>query len=329
MAKKKTNKSKSKPASSGGALVKQRPVGRPTVSRAALEHVCGLNDPFCPAAKLSKVPDNAGINSLNYPLHTRSALASSAAGDGAYIMLPTYTYSNKKAGDTAAGLANVAFDSATVNDLGLAPRLSGVAGYRINTWGFVLRNIVAPLSSSGMVHIRGFNEKDLSNLSGVTQTDTVGYNCDFSADIPLQDLKEVAVLGSRTGPDSVIFHAPEFLTNYGVEDWVSQGWGYITVSFSGVPASQDVIDIEFFVNYEVTFNSQESTALLMTPPPRSTPLIKEAADIVASEARSVFKDGIASVSNFMLRRAALALGSLVSARTGGMAGGALRAITVD
>jgi hypothetical protein len=309
-------KKKSKPKGPTQAqVVKYRAPSMPLarISRRDVELVCGVNDPFCEAAKTAKIMDNSGVRTLNYPLHVRYALNSNADGAGCYAFLPQYTNAPFIKGTvTGSDLTTVVFGGVFTS----GNRIQNVSGYRINSGGFILRNQTAPLYSSGMVHIRGYNLSD--NATWATPgvyVDAIGYNCDFSLDIPLQDVREVAIVLARTSPQSVLFRNVE-APAADIETWVSPGWGLVTVAYTGVPVSTTPLDVEIFMNYELIFKESETTALLASPAPRSSPVLKEAADYVSSSMGNVFIKGVKQATDWTINAATKAIGGFISSRLG-------------
>jgi hypothetical protein len=299
MAKRKNNQKKKKQQQ----VVAVRSVSRYTPSRAHVEQVCGLTDPFCPAAQVAKMPDNAGIRSLVFPFHTRGVLTSDIAGFGAILFASGYDYRSAPGTVSVSGgdiiSAYSAFDAASIS-------FTGVSGYRLVSAGLVIRNITAPLNASGTVHIRGFAPQLGAALTSVS---LLKYNCDFSYDVALQDCKDLCVMLKKTDPRANLFFDPAQVNpTADVTDWVSNGWGPLQIGVTGVPASTTVLDYEVFYNFELTFGDGSTNQLLATPSPKANPVIKEAAEWVSSEAKQVFRGGMKAVSRWAISAAAAALG---------------------
>jgi hypothetical protein len=236
------------------------------------------------------------------------------------LFIPNFKYNLN---NTASSLAG---DNASFGALTSATRLSGVKNYRIVSYGMKVKRVCAPLSSSGTVYIRGLSSITGAGLENQNMT---SYYTDFHEDLALQDCKEVAVIGRRIGAEASFFHDIDVTTpTTALADWVSPGWGPITISVVGGPPSVGTLNIEYFVNMEVTFSDSESLGLLMTPSPVFDPRVVDSANKIASEAKSVFLNGAREAGSFVVRKATQALLSVAAARFGGPAAGA-RVLMLD
>lgn len=302
MTNKKKNPSRSVPSKQRNKAPKKKKAPRPSVPPSIIHQVCGLTDPFCSHAIGAKLPDNSGIRSLTYPLHFRTQLSTNASGVGAFLFVPSYS---RVPWLTGTMTGNVGAFGPFIS----GNRLAGVQMYRIVTAGIKARRISAPLESSGMLHVRGFATKVGSPLASI---DITSYNCDFYHDQALQDSKDVAVLFRQLDSTATLFSSPDATTpTTTLSDWVSPGWGVFTIGVSGAPASKAVLDIEVFINMEVTFADDESTALLATPPPKSNPVVTDSLNYITSQARSVFANGASQASSYVAREASRVVSDMI------------------
>jgi len=274
-------------------------------TRTQLRQVCSNADPFCDAANGGKYLDLSSARTLAFPKHSRFVITTNASGEGAVLAIPSYLYQPiVYATAVAAGVATFA---------GVMP-LSGnldASSYRLVSMGFRLRNITAPLSSSGMLRIRGFNA--IAGAS-VLSVPTAGYNCDFYEDIALQNVNEVAVIVRRTDPSAKNFRDP-FVTNPTnlLTNMVMPGFGCVLVAVDGAPASVTVVDIEVICNYEVSIQDTDTIAQLATPAPIYDPTSETISNIVTSTGKSVFIKGAAQVAKSVEEHAISLLSSRLSA----------------
>lgn len=285
--------------------------------------MCGLTDPFCVHAIGAKYPDASSLRSLPWTLHGRTALASNAAGNGALLWLPNYINSPFTAATAIALPPTASFG--TLSDAS-ANRVATVNAYRLVSWGMRLKNVVAPLNSGGMVHVRSLTNRE---GFGLGQVDMTTYSRAEAMDIPLQDCKDVHIVGSRTDQRPADWY-PAGYTGPGanVTAWNASGFNPISVYVTGVPASASILDIEFLFHYELQFDDTSDLGLLATPAPIASPLVASAASAVQSAAKHFFNQSAAAVGSFLERRAATALGSLLGGPMGGVTAGML-ALTVD
>lgn len=278
-----------------------------------VEAVCGLTDPFCQAAWSAKFPDNSGIRTLAYPWHSRQSMTTDVNGNATVMFLPNYEYDGSTDGTVSANGQTCTFASV----LGPTTRLTGVSNYRINTAGMLIKRISAPLTSAGMVYIRGYS---VHNGSGLGTISSNSYACDFSADIPLQDCKEVAVLVPRTGPNSRFWHRPTGTTpTSAITDWTTNGYAVIVVTVVGGPVSTGVLEIENRTNYELTFTDGNASQIMATKAAPASNVINYAVDVLASEAKHVFRNGMAQVGNAVRSEASAALQRMLANRMASMA----------
>jgi hypothetical protein len=251
-------------------------------------------------------------------------MSSNASGVGAFLVAPNY--SNQfiaGATGTPTNLNAVNFSGSFVSQGDL---ISGVNQVRLVSWGARIRRIVAPLNASGMVRIRKYGDTD---AAGFAVLDCDSYARTESFDVPLQDAKQIHILGSHTSQPAANFYAPDDFTSTPgsalVGDWVAGGFGPLTIGVDGAPASTGVLDIEIIAHWELQFGDASAMTLLATPSPKYDPLVTAAAAKVTSAASSIFNAGASAVGEMLKKRAATAIGSLI----GGPAGGAMALTTYE
>ena len=276
---------------------------------------CSMSDPFCGHANGAKYLAESTSRTLAYQNHFRYTLSTNASGSATTIMTPGY--------NVFAAYGTVTGSSAAYTTYIATGGVITAAAYRIVSWGCKLRKISAPLTSSGMVRIRGFGDKDGVNLATV---DIATYNCDSFEDLPLSECRDVCIIGRRTDITHQTMRTPDS-TNPGpnVANWVSPGWNTYVVSVDGGPASTGVLDLEFYVNYEVTFFDNSTNAQLCTPPRAPNPVAVVAANAVYTASSGIFKAGVQSAAKWIERTAA----SAIATYFGGPAAGAVVARIVD
>lgn len=290
----------------------------PKVSSQLSRHVhavCSITDPFCQHANGAKYFVESSARTLPFQNHFRYTLATNSEGYGSVIITPGYNVFTALGAMTGGTAAYTTYLS--------TGGIASPATYRIVSWGVKVRKISAPLYASGMVRIRGFAVKDGSTLGSVVINT---YNCDASEDLPLQSCAEMCVVGRRIDYTHTKFNAP-IATNPGssVTDWVSPGWAAYTISIDGGPASTGVFDLEFFVNYELTFSDSDSNALLCTPPLPPNPAASAAASAVYTAGKGIFTNGVVAAAKWIEGKAATA----VATYFGGPAAGRAAAMLVD
>lgn len=304
-AKNNNNKNKKKPNKTMPNV--QRPVGVQEISK-----VCGLTDPFCPHARGARYYDANGTHSLAYPQRRMFPLATDSSGNLCFLLLPNYHNHFSHFGVVTAG--NCVY-SGTMT---AAPVLGSVANYRIVTWGFTIKHVTTPLSASGLISIRGFGAS-----SGVSYEHIDGQtmNADVRTDVPLQDCKNLAVIGKKANNTSSFYANPNTtaVTGSTIANYVSPGWDGYQVYVTGAPASTTIAYVELFINFEIVLDDYTGMAQLMTPPPHASPILQAASSAVTSTAESVFVSGINAASSYIKRSATTALASYFGGPAAGRA----------
>lgn len=289
-----------------------------------VESVCALVDPFCKAAQGVKYPDNSSNRSLPMQLHYRTTLLSDVNGIGGTLFLPGLTYTNYTASSGSG--TTLQFVSTGNNGLTQTPE-----NYRIVNFGIILRNIIAPLNSSGMVRIRGFGATTGTNLADIN---TGQYNCNFYQDVSLQECTNIVIVGQRidaTKSESFVRPADTNPANL-ASAWVSQGWGGFVVAVSGVPINSTILDIECIVNYECVFPDSDTLQLAATKPRPPNPLLAQAASKVAEKVGNTVTDGVRAFAKQVAISGVAAISEMLLPGSGAPVGLGMRsalAITVD
>lgn len=281
--------------------------------------VCSLTDPFCEHARAGKYFDINGGRSLSYPVRRMVTLATNASGELAVLLLPNYScIFNQTPSALVSGVATFG------NFSGTSSLLSSTSNYRLVSWGFRVMHMTTPLTASGYVAIRGFSSQSGASYQTV---DCLTMNADVISTIPLQDCKEVAVIGKKANTTSAFYTTPA--TTYVVgalpATYVGCGWDCYTICVQGGPATSSVLTLELFQNYEVVIDDADATAQLMTLPPTSNEVVNRASAIITSSAKSVFEKGVEMASSHIK---SMALKSLASFLGGPVAGRAV-AMVVD
>jgi len=86
------------------------------------------------------------------------------------------------------------------------------------------------------------------------------YNATFMEDFPLKDAGGKCVFGHIINDlDAKTFFSPA-TTNptANVVDWLSAGWGAITIEVDGGPVSSNLLDMELFINFELRFDEADT-----------------------------------------------------------------------
>lgn len=252
---------------------------------ATLAAICGLVDPFCEHAVGVKYPDKSASRTLAYSQHFKGLMATDGAGNTSNLFLPGFSYGT--AVGVVAGL-NVTYSALATNPTtGVVPSF-----YRIVSMGIRLRSPVAPLNASGMVYIRGYPTQTGVSLGSLNMAQ---YNTDFSMDIPLSAINNnghTDIIFRKTDDITACTFADPATTNPAatVSSWVAPGFGAVNVGVSGGPLSISVLDVEFFIHYELMFDDFSSLGLMATPSKPVNDALTSIASQVSHAVGNVFNE---------------------------------------
>jgi len=245
--------------------------------------VCGLLDPFCPHANGAKYPDASSVRTLAFQIHQEAIMTTGPAGASGIVIVPTIE-KNSIVGSNVTGSVM----ATTVMTAPVVPKLTGASKYRIVSAGFRLSSIAAPLTASGMVHIRSFQVEDGDSLNPM---DGTTYTASKSVNVPLNRLADQIIVFQRTSQRREEFYVPgDTNPTNSINDWVAPGFCPVSVLLTGGPADAGSIHVEVIYNIEYLFEEGAALQLAATPAPRSHPVVTEAASFVSSLGSQVFAD---------------------------------------
>lgn len=292
-------------------------------ARADVQRVCGLTDPFCGHAFGAKVPDLSNTRTLPYTRHGRRTISSNFEGSAAFMFLPQYT------NDPVVTPVSVVGGNVITWETNFTPAtpFANVSRYRVVSSGYRVRNISAPLYSSGMVHVRALAQQIATSFSPM---DGTSYAVSDYMDLPLQDCKNLNVIVPHTSQPLINFYSPLSVpAGAAVTSWQSPGFVGTTVLLSGGPADSGVLDVEYFIHYELVFDEGDQMMILASPPPPSNSVYTAAAAKVSSTIDTFFNMGTQAVASYMEKKALTAIAGLIGGPAPALAASSMLALTVD
>lgn len=218
----------------------------------------------------------------------RVGVPTDANGAGAILVLPSYLNVPWVNSTVTAGVAGYG----TVAGAGL---LGNVTAYRIVTYGFIIRNVTNAMVAQGMINIRTFTPKSGTSLAGVS---VMNYNCDEFQDVPITAGREVSVVLKPTDISYQEFRTPAetWASGGNVTAWVAPARECCQIGITGGPISTaTVLDVEFFINYEVVIDDGDGNQQLSVSAPHLPPIVKSVVESVTSETKSIVVGGIRTV----------------------------------
>lgn len=266
----------------------------------AVSKVCGITDPFCSHARGAKYPDGSPVRTLPYSWRYRSSITTAAGGESMQFFAPQYNYLPMTAAATATGSNVTAW-----NNFGALGLISNVSQYRIVSAGVIIKRMCAPLYASGMVRIRSWPTEHAGTYGAI---DVASYNSTFALDVPLADCHEVALVFQHSSQMPQLFYAPGNDHN-APNTLTSKGFQPITVFVEGAPASSAVLDVQFYINYELAFTDGDGLSQLATPPPLGGTAIAQAAARITSLMPAAVVGGVGKIGKYVVDKAVVALGT--------------------
>lgn len=310
MTKSKQNPSRARPKPNGrakgaGVPPKRTPTPKTRINNTHKTEVCGLTDPFCDHALSAKYHDTGSVRSLPLPRKSRYVLTTNAAGSASILIVPSYLYSDVTYADTLVG------DTATFWGVARsAVSAPEAASVRLVSYGVIVRSIVAPLSASGMVRVRGFSSiKEPVTLASSVLMST--YNADFSADQPLHATKELAVIARKIDDKAKFFKPPNDLDPSNlVAANTGTGFSQIMISVTGGPASAAALDVELVCHWEITLIDSDPIQQITTSSRPQNLIVEAASRAISTSSQNIFTAGISAASSYIERYAIQAISSL-------------------
>lgn len=302
-------------------LVMRIPQKKPTISKEMVSKVCGITDPFCVHAGGAKYPDYSAVRTLPYSRRLVTTMTSDASGFCNLIINPQYSFSPFSA-------ANVYVGNDITSWVNFAPYpslIASVSSYRIVSYGYIIRHIVSPLNSAGMVYVRQYG---VENGALIAPINTTTYNATAIANVPVQEAREIAVIAGRTSQMPQNFYsAAADVANVG--NGITHGFSFSTIAVAGAPANTPILEVEFVINLELIFEDSSELAQVSTPPPTANSVITSAASHVTSSLFPIFKEGVMAVGRSLVNKASVALAGYLGGPGGAVAAKSALALTVD
>jgi hypothetical protein len=286
----------------------------------AVHAVCSITDPFCSHANGAKYPTGSA-RSLAYSQKRLFTTSSDAAGNFAWLFLPNYLCFWNTIGGVSG--TTCTFSTFATTD---SSQITSSA-YRVVSFGIKVKRIAPPLTSSGMLFVKTFG---VANGLALGTIDMGTMNCDEHDEIPLQDAKDVAIVGRRINPmpaQELISPSQTWFSGSTPTSWVGNGWSPIFIGGSGLPASIGVVSIELVINYEIVLDDSTGLAQIMTPPVPSNTMMMKTSEVVSSTTKSIFNKGVEMAGKVVQKAAIAAIGSYLGVPP--QVGYGMAAIAVD
>jgi hypothetical protein len=262
-----------------------------------MEQACSLVDPFCPAARGAKYVDDSNLRTLTFTVQQDQVVSADANGNLAFYVVPQINWNPITLGTVTINtdIITAGFQTAPV-----VPILTGAASYRIVTMGYRLKNVAPPLTSSGMINLRTYSNKDGLGLINVINGRSYTASC--IRNVALSDMHNELVVVPHTNQMPQVFYDPvaQSPSNL-INSWLAPGFCFGTVFGSGLPAGIACIHVEVLMNIEYQFDDGAALGLAATPSPPFNSAVRDAAAHTTSNAQLVFNKSAESLRDWTIK----------------------------
>lgn len=264
---------------------------RPNVHLAAME-TCSIINPFCPEARSAKWPDGSLTKTSTWTYEGRWVLYTPApAGTGATSSSSSLFLANWN----SFGAYNTNYDATDVatyanNNINAGVHPTGVARWRLVSWGLEVKNVGAALSAAGVIRVRLMSPLTGSSLTNVA---TTTYQCDETYDFPISDRRSFFILPKKIGTEANLFRDTTTYASTTVSNWQNPGWQVVNICINGAPANTTSTEVRYVYNYEIVFDEGDSKNYYTTASP-PTNLTQQQSTSTVSRAVGSFVEGSAS-----------------------------------
>ena len=271
--------------------------------------VCSWTDPFCPAAKNSKYPDDSGVSTIGWQARCEIDLGvSNTFSKKAHFFQPSLlTYSGN---DPSVAPASGVYTGVSIGGTNLPVGFvtTNASAVRLVSYGVVLRSIVPMSACQGYLRISEANSQVAATTYTVGSTDYVKSDL-----VPITAGMEVSWIARPKGPAARTF-IPLSTANAANADF---GWNMLIVEICGqVTTAVTPITAEIYANYEFiplsAGASANSVDKLATAPKPISPALAHAATKTQSMVSGFVDGGVSTVEKVVQSAASKALSSVES-----------------
>lgn len=289
---------KSQPKTKTGVQKGPSPNKRGLISLAM--QTCSVTNPFCPEAIAARWPDDSYSKSVGWSVPGTPVTLTTAASSSLTGMLFVGDLYNTSNPTNATPLTSGPLTFTTLAPLVTVP--TGIARYRITSWGIKLTGIVAPLSAGGIVRIRLFSPMSGTSLSSISTFSTAA---DAIYDVPLSRFatKDVFITPASLGSTPAHTFRDFSLATTTLSSWTNPGWQVVLVSVEGATASSALLQAQVFAHYELVFVDGDSQTQFAKQPPANNPAVRDASANVFERVGNFVEGTVATVDKLYQSRA--------------------------
>lgn len=306
--KKNTQKKKGNPSSSKGQkMVKAQRAyavqhgpngnrGPQVMDHSFAMKVCSVTNPFCPEAKAGKWPDNSHMKSTTWSIDGNVfGLTSTASGDASALFCPQISWQTP-------GVSSITGNSIVYTSNGVATVTppTGIARFRITSWGIRLTVGTPVMTTQGYLMIRIFSPRSYTSLLAL---DKATRNADYALDLPLARLinKDVCVVPLPMGHEAREWKPLTSLTTYTNVENI--GWQCINIGTAGALPSTEVVRAAMYYNYEIIFEEGDAQNAYSTPSAGNSLKVQEANGGILQSIGNVIEGGAEMVDKIVKSKA--------------------------
>lgn len=283
-----------------GANAAARRSGIPSVVKA----VCSITDPFCTAAVGSKYPDSGSSRTLAMQARGFTLLTTDSSGRAAAVFTPTPANGYGKAA-TFSGATNTVATWGSMNDYAGPTSIGTSFNWRVVSLGVRATSILPATSNSGSVGVINIPAGDVLPSVAI-DLDSMAYASNLR--VPCNDPAGITAVARNDGVASKLYR-DEGVTSSSTT-FYSLGNEVLVVYVVGGPATTAAVNIQYVVNYELTFDLSSVMNRVATPAALENTLVQTAANAVYSSVQPAVRGGMDLLTRMFHARATTFLSRL-------------------
>jgi hypothetical protein len=276
------------------------------VSDKHVHHTCSITDPFCPAAKGSKYPDDTSQATLSEQFRGNVNVGTvTTTGNGAATFMASAPYGYMLGASATATTVTFQGTAYTIYKSG---SMFGTYGgqYRIVSMGCIVRCVANATTAAGTVTLGTTSLPPV--IASVLTLGTENYS-----EVTMKAIQpgmEICWMSKPCGPA-----AHEFINIDATGSHASHpgDWTSLIIEISGGPtaAATTLLSVEWFINIEFTLSAGNSAiAPLATKPVNVHPAVVKASAAVNNNIGSFIEGGVKAAETTIWNAATSALNSI-------------------
>jgi hypothetical protein len=283
---------------------------------ALMRQICSITDPFCPAARGSKYPDQASGRTLAWTTEQFATLSTDANGRGAVFFSSDPADGLKAVNAWVGATTTVSTTLASQAYPGWATfvAVQGIQ-FRLVSYGVECRSVLSAMNNQGSMGILLVPSNPNAIASAGVNLDSLQYPANVRCS--MSDPRGLTCVPRDDGTVARLFTQSLAGTTTNV---VSEGWDIPCVYIVGGPATTPALQIRVVLHYELMFSSDSIFNSMATPAALENNAAQTGSNFVKRSVDAVVKGGIAEVEKQTMNWAATFGKRLVQGAAGAIGG---------